>query len=154
MASQQQTVDAPAKALQVLLVEDNDLDVEIAKRVFAKSGVAVYLHIARDGQEALDFLWQRRNEEEQPGPLPDLALLDLNLPMVDGIQILRRMKSDPRLSAIPVVVLTGESSERPLRECMELGTNLYLMKPMAISDVLNVFVGVQRYWTALDGLET
>ncbi len=144
--------------LHVLLVEDNDLDVEIAKQVFARSGVAAQLHIVHDGPEALQFLYRRRYPNprarlEAAPQLPDLTLLDLNLPTGSGADILRQMKADPRLSPIPVVVLTGNGNERMLRKCMELGANLYLLKPITNADVMNIVADVQRYWSASEKLE-
>ncbi len=145
----------PSDVLHVLLVEDNELDVEIAKQVFARSGAAAYLHVVRDGPEAVDFLYRHRyrGNRFRASPLPDVVLLDLNLPTGNGIDILRQMKADPRLRTIPVVVLTGNRGEKVLRESMELGTNLYLLKPMAIADVMNMVAGVQKYWGAVERME-
>ncbi|MGB2695600.1 MAG: response regulator [Dehalococcoidia bacterium] len=137
--------------LHILLVEDNEDDVAIAKRVFAKSGVPIRLHVANDGKEALELLakptyWRSR---KRSSPLPDLALLDLSMPRMGGLAVLRHMKADPGLRTVPVIVLTGETDEYPLRECMQLGTNMYLLKPMAMSDVVNIVLDVQRHWTEM-----
>jgi len=143
----------PNRPIHVLLVEDNDDDIEIAKHVLAKSGVAARLHIVRDGREALDFLYHRRRWRDRRGGgsvVPDLALLDLRLPKIDGLAVLQQMRSDRRLRSIPVVVLTGEANDRLLRACMEFGANMYLVKPMAMEDVMNILAGVQRYWVAID----
>lgn len=138
--------------IEVLLVEDNDDDVEIAKHVLAKSGARTHVHIVRDGRDALDFLYGRRRwrARRRGTPSPDLALLDLRLPSIDGLAILQKIKSDRRLRTIPVVVLTGESNEGLIRACMDGGANMYLVKPMAMADVMNIIAGVRRYWSRDD----
>lgn len=152
------TVRQVSDLLHVLLVEDNDLDVEIVKRVFARSGVAAHLHVVHDGPEAMQFLYRRRYPNprarlEAAPQLPDLTLLDLNLPTGSGSDILRQMKADPRISPIPVVMLTGDGSVRMRRESMELGANLYLLKPITNADVMNIVADVRRYWNAIEKLE-
>jgi len=140
--------------IEVLLVEDDEDDAALAERVLAKSGVAVRLHIARNGQEALDFLYKRKSGDPSTGEFspPDLVLLDMNMPLVGGLDVLRQMKADPSLSTIPVVVLTGEADQELMHECMELGTNIYLVKPLEIADIMNIVVGVRKQWAAIDKL--
>ncbi len=141
--------EQPDEAINILLIEDNEADVEIARRMLERSGSTVRLHVAKDGQEALDFLFRR--VKRGLVPFPDLVLLDLALPLVDGLDVLRNMKAEADLRDLPVVVLTG-STER-LRECMELGTNMYIIKPMALADVMNILAQAQRYWIALAKLK-
>jgi len=140
----------PSHRMDVLLVEDNDDDVAVAQRLFSRSGALISLHVCRDGEEALQFLHERGNQED--GRLPDLVLLDLQLPMLGGTEVLRRMKADRKLHTIPVVILTGLAVEEQLWTCLELGTHMFLAKPLAIEDVMNVVVGVQRHRTAMDRL--
>ncbi|OGO50318.1 MAG: hypothetical protein A2148_06525 [Chloroflexi bacterium RBG_16_68_14] len=147
--------DQPETAIPVLLVEDNEIDAEIAKRVLAKSGVQVSLCIARDGKEALDLLFQEFYQEESPWQgrqRPRLIVLDLGLPGFDGREVLRRIKNDPGLCSIPVAVLTGSSGEKPMLECMAIGGNMYFVKPMTVADAANVLAAVQQYWVLLDRL--
>ena len=141
----------PSHRVDVLLVEDNEDDVKAAQRLLSRSGALISLHVCRDGEEALQFLYERRDQDD--ARLPDLVLLDLRLPTVSGIEVLRRMKADRKLHTIPVVVLTGLAVEEQLWMCLELGTHMFLTKPLAIEDVMNVVIGVQRYWTPIDGLD-
>ena len=144
-----------AIAIPVLLVEDNEIDVEITKRVLARSGLNVRLDIATNGEEALDLL-ARRNRDVGPlreeAALPRLILLDLRLPGVDGREVLRRIKNDPELCSIPVAVLTGSTDQRPMMECMAIGGNMYFVKPITASDALNIMTVVQKYWVLIENL--
>lgn len=140
----------PSHRVDVLLVEDNEDDVKAAQRLLSRSGALISLHVCRDGEEALQFLYERRDQDG--ARLPDLVLLDLRLPMVSGTEVLRRMKADRKLHTIPVVVLTGLAVEEQLWMCLELGTHMFLTKPLAIEDVMNVVIGVERHWTAIDRL--
>jgi CheY-like chemotaxis protein len=127
--------------LEILLVEDNDDDVEAVRRILARSGIASELHWARDGEEALAFLARRRHAARV-----GLVLLDLFLPRMDGLDILRAIRGDWTLAAIPVVVLTGSAGDTAIRECLELGSKMYLLKPLDVADVANILQGVRRYW--------
>ena len=138
----------PSHRIDVLPVEDNEDDVKAAQRLLSRSGALISLHVCRDGEEALQFLHERGNQDD--ARLPDLVLLDLRLPTVSGIEVLRRMKADRKLHTIPIVKLTDLAVEEQLWMCMELGTHMFLTKPLAIEDVMNVVIGVQRYWTAID----
>ena len=129
----------PGGALDVLVVEDSDGDVTMVRQAFSSAAVPCGLHIARDGQEALDYLFRRG--EYRDAPRPDLVLLDLRLPTIGGVDVLRQVKADPGLSTIPVVVLTGSTDEEDLRQCMVLGSDGYLVKPLDIADV--------RYWAGV-----
>jgi len=140
--------------LPVLLVEDNEIDVEITERIFARSGVSVSLRVARDGKEALDLLLSGRGGEahRRPKELPALVLLDLRLPIIDGIDVLRRLKADPELCAIPVAVLTGASGERPMLESMALGGNMYFVKPISAIEASTLIPAVRKYWDVMERL--
>jgi len=130
--------------LRIVVVEDNADDIEILRRCFAKSGAPTRLRIAQDGEEARRLLEVFSGETAVA--LPDLILLDLGLPRTRGIDLLRLIRRPGQLRTVPVVVSTGNGDERLLRQCMELGTNLYILKPIALADVMNVIVGVKRYW--------
>jgi CheY-like chemotaxis protein len=133
--------------LAVLLVEDNGVDVEITERVFARSGMSISLRVARDGKEAMDVLLSRGGEVR-----PALILLDLRLPVIDGTEVLRRIKANPDISAVPVAVLTGASGERPMLESMALGGNMYFSKPISVSDAKALIPAVEKYWEIMRGL--
>jgi CheY-like chemotaxis protein len=125
--------------LHVLLVEDNDDDVEIVRRVLSQVGLPVHLHVARDGLEALDFLYRRGSYADAPQPA--LILLDLRLPIVHGLDVLQQVKADPDLSRIGVYVLTGSRSEEDLKRSMDLGADGFLPKAFAVEDVKYILIG-------------
>lgn len=144
-------IDEAARPLHVLLVDDSDDDIEIAKRTFAKSGVICRLDVARDGGEALETLHRCKiGDPERNYSFPDLVLLDLGLPGIGGVEVLEQIKAEPRLSSVPVVVVTGSRSHVDSQRCVELGINLYLTKPMKIVDVVYIILSVHKYWLAID----
>jgi CheY-like chemotaxis protein len=130
--------------LQVLIIEDNDDDVVLVKRVLSQSTVLCRLHVARDGQEALDFLFNRCKLGD--APWPDLVLLDLRLPMLEGHEILSRIRGDPELSSVPVYILTGSKREQDLDRSLELGADGFFPKPFALEDVKCVLAIVMKRW--------
>src|SRR6266849_2800252 len=113
--------------IEILLVEDNPADLELTLHALRQNGLANKIQIARDGEEALDFLFCRGAQNQRnPNHTPKLILLDLKLPKVDGIEVLRQVKGDPRTKTIPVAVLTTSKEERDLALCYELGVNSYI----------------------------
>src|ERR1700675_1572455 len=138
--------------LSVLLVEDNEIDAEITKRVIAKAGIAVNLQVARDGEEALEILLQPPGDGNQR-ERPTLVLLDLRLPGIDGREILRRIKHHAELCVIPVAVLTGVSDNRMMMECLELGGNMYFVKPITESEAANFLPAISKYWGVMEKLQ-
>ena len=122
-------------AIEILLVEDNPDDVELALFALKKNNFANTIHVARDGEEALDFLFCRgaHNDRsfEQP---PKVVLLDLKLPKVDGLEVLRALKNDPRTKAVPVVVMTSSKQQRDMVEGYKLGVNSYIQKPIDFAE--------------------
>ena len=138
--------------IRILLIEDNEDDVEIVRRILGRSVVAIRLAVACDGREAQQLLFDAEREGRGEAWLPDLVVLDLGLPKIDGLHILRRMKAESQTRAVPIVVLTGSSDESQLHACMDLGTNLYLFKPLDIADVMNIVTGVQKYWMRAEEL--
>ena len=137
--------------IQVLLVEDNHNDVKLALHAFKKHNLVNLVHVARDGVEALDFLFctgayaDRRLEDG-----PNLVLLDLKLPMIDGVEVLRRIKADPRTRAIPVVMLTSSGEEPDLVESYQLGVNSYIVKPVDFDRFVEVVRELGFYWLLLN----
>ena len=134
----------------ILLVEDNLQDVEITRRAFARSRVKNGLVVVRDGEEALDYLYRRRKfQDPSTSPRPGLILLDLNLPKVDGFEVLRQVKTDPDLKAIPVVVLTVSDREQDVHRSYALGANTYIQKPLGFAKFLETVQAVQSYWIVI-----
>ncbi|MFD3920745.1 response regulator [Streptomyces sp. NPDC058595] len=135
--------------VEVLLVEDDAGDELMTREAFEDNRIGNTLHVVRDGLEALDFLYQRGEYTE--APRPDLILLDLNLPKYDGRQVLEKVKSDPDLSHIPVVVLTTSAAEEDILRSYKLHANAYVTKPVdldqfikAIRDIDDFFVTVVK----------
>jgi chemotaxis family two-component system response regulator Rcp1 len=131
---------------RILLVEDNPNDVEITRRALERGQVKNELTIARDGQEALDILFDL---VETNSSLPGLILLDLNLPKVDGREVLSRIKSHPRLKRIPVIVLTTSTREEDIVRTYDLGVNTFISKPVRFEDFIKVVSAIQEYWIVI-----
>lgn len=131
------------QAVVLLLVEDNPNDAELTQRALRKAQVDVRLDIARDGAAALDYLLSNR-------PKPKVVFLDLKLPKVDGIEVLRRIRGDDRTRSIPVVVLTSSQEERDINECYKLGVNSYVVKPVEFDKFYKVVGDLGTYWLVLN----
>ncbi|WP_418771552.1 response regulator [Halobacterium yunchengense] len=134
-------------AADVLFVEDNPGDVRLAREAFAEGDLDSDLHVVSDGEAALSFL--ERRGEHADAPRPDVVLLDLNLPKVDGLEVLERVKRDDDLQRIPVVVLTGSAAEEDVARSYERRANAYLAKPVdpaAFADLVRSF---ERFWLTL-----
>ena len=116
--------------VDILLVEDSDADAELTLRVLRKARLANRVVWVKDGQEALDFLYGEGEYVSRPPTRPRLVLLDLKLPRLNGIDVLRRLKGDERQKSIPVVMLTSSNEERDIVESYSLGVNSYLIKPV------------------------
>jgi two-component system response regulator len=132
-----------AGPVKVLLVEDNPDDVEIARRALGKATARVELSVARDGQEAMDMLFRGQNGDVS---LPHLVLLDLNLPKMDGREVLEKIKADPKLKRIPVVVLTVSTQEEDVARCYDTGVNTYIAKPIQFEDFMRAVAIINEYW--------
>jgi CheY-like chemotaxis protein len=130
----------------VLLVEDNPADVELTLRAFAQRKLANPVEVARDGEEALAYL----ERWETGDPLPLAILLDLKLPKVDGLEVLRRLKMHERFRTLPVVVLTSSAEDRDIETAYQLGANSYIVKPVDFSKFLEVAAQIELYWCLLN----
>jgi CheY-like chemotaxis protein len=131
----------------IAIVEDNPSDAELITRVLRKLDLTEKLILLKDGVEALDFLFgQGRYAGRNPGEAPGVILLDLKLPKVNGIEVLRKIKADERTKKIPVVVLTSSSEERDLRDAYELGVNSYVTKPIKYDEFYKVVSDLGLYW--------
>jgi CheY-like chemotaxis protein len=129
---------------EILLVEDNAADVRLTQEVVRKSQRPANLHVARDGEQAIRML--KREGEYRDLPLPDLILLDLNLPRKDGREVLAEIKQDPQLMRIPVVILTTSKAEGDIASCYGLHANSYITKPVDLTEFEDVIRGLQKYW--------
>lgn len=137
------------KPLVLLLVEDDAAHAEIVRRNMADSRLANLLMHVEDGQEALDYLYRKGEyADERKFPQPNLILLDLRLPKVDGIEVLEIIKSDPKLSLIPVVVLTTSAAEKDRVKAYESHVNSYLVKPVDFSQFADLMETLGYYWIA------
>lgn len=140
-----------SRQVEILLVEDNPDDVELTLHALRKENLANNIHVARDGEEALEFLFCNGNHAgrsfENP---PKLILLDLKLPKVDGMEVLKRLKADPRTHPIPVVILTSSKEERDLINGYGLGANSYIQKPVDFEQFRNVIKNVGLYWLVIN----
>lgn len=133
----------------ILLVEDNPDDVELTLKAFEKHKLANEIIVARDGEEALNLLFPEDESVSEPCN-PDLVLLDLKLPKVDGMEVLRRIKSDPLAKFIPVVILTSSKEEKDLTESYRLGVNSYIRKPVDFEKFTEAVIQVGLYWLLLN----
>lgn len=137
--------------MYILLVEDNPMDVELTLDAFREAKLKNHVHVARSGQEALNYLFGREPfGDRKLYPLPDLILLDLKLPGIDGHEVLRQIKTTPNLKRLPVVVLTSSQEDRDLVKSYDNGANSYLVKPVSAHDFLAVVEQIDRYWLTLN----
>lgn len=136
--------------IEVLLVEDNPADVRLIREGMTVLPSDFKLSIARDGEEALDFLYRRGIHEFAPRPA--LILLDLNLPRKDGFEVLEEIKKDSSLKRIPVMVLTSSSSMRDVNNAYDLGANSYLKKAGALDEIYDLMRSIEHYWLRLSVL--
>ena len=134
----------------ILVVEDNPDDVTLALEAFKKNGISNPVVIMRDGQEALDYLLACADEGNESEPLPALALLDLNLPKIGGIEVLRRLRMHARTRMLPVVVFTTSRERNDLRDCYLSGANSYVCKPVEFSDSVTLLGRLADYWLKLN----
>lgn len=137
--------------VEILLVEDNPDDVELTLHALRKHNITNRVHVARDGAEALDFLFcEGPHAGRNCLDRPKVVLLDLKLPKVDGLEVLRRIKSDPRTQTIPVVVLTSSREERDMAESYRLGVNSFIVKPVDFAQFTEAVRNVGLYWMLLN----
>lgn len=140
-----------AAFVEILLVEDNPQDLQLTQRALRRANLTNNIHIARDGVEALEFLFcegayaARKTEEH-----PKVILLDLKLPKMDGLELLKRIKADPRTRAIPVVVLTSSKEQNDIVESYHLGVNSYIVKPINFERFVEAVQNLGMYWLLLN----
>jgi CheY-like chemotaxis protein len=129
-----------------MLVEDNPMDLDLTLRAFSKKRFGNNILVARDGEEALAFLarW------EGGDPVPAVILLDINMPKVSGLEVLRQLKAHERFRRIPVVMLTSSREDRDLKAAYDLGVNSYIEKPVSFSKFMEVADHIELYWCVLN----
>jgi two-component system, chemotaxis family, response regulator Rcp1 len=132
------------ETVEILLVEDNSADVVLVREALREGKVRNDIHVAADGIEAMKFL--RRRGEFNKAPRPDLILLDLNLPLKDGREVLEEIKSDPELQSIPVVILTTSKDEEDVAKSYQLHANSFITKPVSFDQFLKVMRSIEDFW--------
>jgi two-component system, chemotaxis family, response regulator Rcp1 len=130
--------------IQILLVEDQPADVRLTEEVLADGKVANDVHVVNDGEQAMAFL--RRKGRFAGSPRPDLILLDLNLPRMDGREVLAEIKSDPDLMVVPVIILTTSSAERDVLDAYEHRANAYVTKPIDLDQFIAAVASIEQFW--------
>ena len=138
--------------IEILLVEDNPYDVELTLRAFKQYHIANHIHTVRDGAEAVEFIFCAGAYADRDFSAPKLILLDLKLPKLDGVEVLQRIKADPRTRRIPVVALTTSNAERDVQGCYQLGINSYIVKPLDFKQFAEAIRQVGLYWLLLNRL--
>ena len=133
--------------IEILLVEDNPGDVRLTEEALKESKVRNTLHVARDGVEAIEFL--RGRDGNGGGNKPDIILLDLNLPRMNGREVLATIKTDPDLRRIPVVVLTTSRAEQDILETYDLHANCYIVKPVGLDEFITIVRSVEDFWLSI-----
>ena len=130
--------------IHILLVEDNEPDVLLTLEAFEEASVPNHLHVARDGVEALRFL--RREAEHADAPRPDVILMDINMPLKNGLEVLDEIKADPALSTIPVVMLTTSQAEDDIRSSYMRHASGYVVKPVGFENFLSAMKAFEGFW--------
>ena len=139
------------KPAHILLVEDNRMDVELTLDAFHEAKLLNTIHVASNGQEALDYVFGHgRYADRSAFPMPNLILLDLKLPGIDGFEVLRQIKSTPILKRLPVVILTSSKEEGDRALSYDQGANSYLVKPVSFDGFLGVVRQIEGYWLSLN----
>jgi CheY-like chemotaxis protein len=138
-------------AIEILLVEDNPQDLELTLRALKKANLANHIHVARDGAEALEFIFcEGPHAARRIDDIPKVILLDLKLPKVDGLEVLQRVKADPRTRNIPVTILTSSKEQSDIVESYHLGVNSYIVKPVNFESFSTAVQNLGLYWLLLN----
>lgn len=135
---------------RILLVEDDPNDIELTLDALSEYNLANEIVVTRDGVEALDYIYCRGTFAQRPAGNPVIILLDLKLPKLDGVQVLRQLKGDEQMRLIPVTILTSSRESRDLEECYQLGVNAYVVKPVRFSEFVNTVKGIGLFWALIN----
>jgi two-component system response regulator len=136
--------------IEIILVEDNVDDAALVIRALKKNNLANKLIHLKDGAEALDFIFGKLADEELQVKAPKVILLDLKMPKVNGMEVLEKVKSDPRTKAIPVVILTSSAEDPDIKRCYDLGANSYIVKPVEFDNFSKAVADLGCYWLLLN----
>jgi CheY-like chemotaxis protein len=140
-----------SRPAHILLVEDNRMDIELTLDAFRERRLNNQVHVAPGGQEALDYLFGRgAYSDRENNPVPDLILLDLKMPVIDGHEVLRQIKLTPQLKRIPVIILSSSKEEGDRAMTYDNGANSYLVKPVSFEGFLDVVQQIDHYWLSLN----
>ena len=139
-------MSTPLQPPPILLVEDNPMDLDLTLRAFSRKRLTNHVQIARDGEEALAYMGRWAAGE----PLPAVILLDINLPKVSGLEVLRQLKESEQFRRIPVVILTSSREDRDLKTAYDIGVNSYIEKPVSFSKFVEVAEQIELYWCVLN----
>jgi CheY-like chemotaxis protein len=139
------------RIVEILIVEDSEQDLELARRALTRANLINRVHVARDGVEALEFIFATgAYASRERVPNPKVILLDLKLPKVDGLEVLQRLKADPRTRTIPVVVLTSSQEQTDVVRSYDLGVNSYIVKPVNFEQFTKAVQELGMYWLLLN----
>lgn len=137
---------------QILLAEDNNNDIELTLAALHEHNIANDIDVVRDGSEALDYLFKRNEFQDRQTGFPAVVLLDLKMPKVNGLEVLKEIKSDPELRKIPVVMLTSSREEQDLVASYDYGVNAYVVKPVNISEFIDAVKNLGVFWALVNEL--
>jgi CheY-like chemotaxis protein len=135
---------------RILLVEDDPKDIELTLAALSEHNLANEIAVARDGVEAMDYLYRRGSFAQRPADNPAVIMLDLKMPRMDGLQVLQQLKGDEHLRLIPVVVLTSSRESLDLQECYRLGANAYVVKPVRFTEFVEAVKQIGMFWVLLN----
>lgn len=135
---------------KILFVEDDARDVELTLEALRDKSLVNEVVVAHDGEEALDYIYRRGASADRPEGNPVVVLLDLKMPKVDGVEVARQLRSDPRTRLIPIVILTSSRESRDLEECYRIGVNAYVVKPVHFDDFISAVRQVGVFWALLN----
>ena len=146
-------MEMKGKPIGILLVEDDADHVELILRALKENNLLNEVYVVKDGQEALDFMYHQGSyKDEEKSPRPGLILLDIKLPKIDGIEVLKRLKGDPQFKSIPIIMLTTSTRDEEVAECYAVGANSYVTKPMDCEDFTKKVRELKLYWTIINTL--
>lgn len=139
------------RPIDILLVEDNEADIKITLRAFEEGRLKNKLHVVHDGEEALDFIYGQNGYERDEKTLrPDLILLDINLPKIDGFSVLKKIKEDPEYQDIPVIMLTSSRNDEDVIHSFKYGACSYIPKPVSFKEFVEIANGFNFYWQIIN----
>jgi CheY-like chemotaxis protein len=135
------------KTAHILLVEDNEGDILLTHEAFEESKIKTHISVVKNGKDALDFLYKKNGFEKAESP--DIILLDINIPIFNGHEVLQKIKNDPELKKIPVIILTTSSNDKDVNKAYENHTNSFVTKPIEMKDFLEAVLKIEEFWLQL-----